>query len=96
MIEILASLAVYLAALIVLIGLTAWAIVRMKRDSGSGSSGSLGSAMLEIQSMFEPSSSHVVRSIGEDEAADEQAVGVGDDPIAGRAADRGRDSRRDQ
>jgi hypothetical protein len=87
MIEFVASLALYLAVLTALIGLTAWAIIRMKHDSGNGSSGSLGNAMLEIQSMFEPSSTHVSRSISEGEAADDQVAGIGEDPVAGRASD---------
>lgn len=94
MIEILAGLVPCLGVLTLLGGVTAFAIVRMKRDRHrSGSSGALSGAMLEVQTLFEPSNRHVIRSTRADEAEDREGEGVDADRNSGSRQRSERDGR---
>lgn len=94
MIEIVAGLALCLGVLILLGGVSAWAIVRMKRDRHrSGSSGALSGAMLEVQTLFEPSNRHVIRSSRAEEAEDRESDGVDADRNSGSRQRSDRDGR---
>jgi len=61
-------------------GLTAAASVMMKRDQGStGSSGLMAGAMMEVQSLIEPSKRHVVRVVRAEDPSGREA-GEGNPP----------------
>lgn len=94
MIEILTGLVLWLGVLTLSGGLTAWAIVRMKRDGHHrGSSSALSGAMLEVQTLFEPSNRHVIRSSRPEEAEDRESDGVDADRNSGPRQRSDRDGR---
>ena len=52
-----------IAIVVAVIAITAALIARMKRDTSHGTSGTLSSAMLHVQSLFQPEKERMVESI---------------------------------
>ena len=74
--KLLFGIAVLLAILAAIVVVTALAIRAIVRDRSRGTSGSLSSAMLNVQSLLEPERRHAVESIqAEREDGDEDPGG---------------------
>jgi hypothetical protein len=74
--KLLFAIAALLAILAAIVALTSLAIRAIVRDRSHGTSGSLSSAMLNVQSLLEPEKRHAAESIqAEREAGDEDPGG---------------------
>ena len=74
--SLLAGVILLLIIVLGVVALTTLAIVSLKRDRNHGTSGSMSSAMLEVQSLLEPEKKHTIeakRQIEESEEDDDSS-----------------------
>ncbi|HEX7149858.1 MAG TPA: hypothetical protein VF618_00100 [Thermoanaerobaculia bacterium] len=64
-----------LAIVAAVIGLLALSVTLMRKDRDHGTSGALGSAMLEVESVFTPQKRHVIESVRAEASEEDDAGG---------------------
>jgi hypothetical protein len=74
-VTILIGVLILLAVVAAVIGLLALSIGSMRKDRDHGTSGTLSSAMLEVESLLTPQSRHVIESVHGEARDDDDAGG---------------------